>query len=105
MQTIALPVELPIWGLVGFKATRAEMRAMLGPPHYVETDPRRTCGGEEDVWAYKLSSGQRVLVLLDVTRGWSELYGDPPQIGPILEAFAIPVDDARLRHHEPFEMK
>jgi len=66
MQSLSMPVDLPIWALVSYKATRAELRALLGPPHYIETDPRRTCGGEQDAWAYKLSSGQRVFVLLDV---------------------------------------
>jgi len=99
-----MPVDLPIWALVSYKATRPEMRAMLGQPHYVETDPRRTCGGEQDGWAYKLSSGQRILVLLDVTTGWAELYGDPPQVGPILESLEIAPDDTRLKHHERFEM-
>jgi hypothetical protein len=78
---------------------------MLGESHHVETDPRRTCGGEEDGWAYKLSSGQRLLVLLDVTSGWAEVFGDPPQPGPILQFLGIAPDDVRLRYHEPFAMK
>ena len=27
-------------------------------PHFVETDSHRTCGGEEDGWAFLLPSGQ-----------------------------------------------
>ncbi len=104
MQPLAMPVDLPIWGLVSYKVTRSELRAMLGPPHYVETDPRCTCGGEQDSWAYKLASGQRILVILDVKSGWAELWGNPPQIGPILVSLGIALDDARLKHHEPFEM-
>ena len=48
MQSLAMPVDLPIWALVSYKTTRPELRAMLGQPHYVETDSRRTSGGEQD---------------------------------------------------------
>ena len=105
MEPLALPVDLPIWALVSFKITRPELHKMLGEPHFVETDPRRTCGGEQDGWAYKLPSGQRVLVVLDPVIGWAELYGDPPLVEPILQSLAIAPDDDRLKHHEPFEMK
>jgi hypothetical protein len=104
MQSLAMPVDLPIWALVSYKAARPELRTMLGQPHDVETDPRRTCGGGQDGCAYKLLSGQRILVVLDVTTGRAELYGDPPQVGSILQALGIAPDDTRLKHHEPFEM-
>ena len=105
MEPLSLPVDLPIWGLVSFKITRADLHKMLGDPHYVETDPRRTCGGEQHAWAYRLSSGQRVLVVLDPVIGCAEFYGDPPLAEPILQSLAIAPDDKRLKHHEPFEMK
>jgi len=105
MNPLQLPVELPIWALVSLKITRPELHSMLGAPHYLETDPRRTCGGEQDAWAYSLPSGERVLVVLDPVSGWAELYGDPPLAEPILQSFAIAPNDNRLKHHEPFEMK
>ncbi len=79
---------------------------MLGEPHFVETDPTRTCGGEEDAWAYALPSGQRMLVILDVTVGWAELFVDPPEVAPILQALNLSPDDPRLaRHAEPWLLK
>jgi hypothetical protein len=105
MKPLSLPVDLPIWALVSLKITRRELHAMLGEPHYIETDPRRTCGGEQDVWAFKLSSGQRLLVVLDPVAGCAELYGDPPLAESILQSLAIASDDKRLKHHEPFQMK
>jgi hypothetical protein len=105
MDPLSLPVELPVWALVSFKVTRPELYSMLGEPHYIETDPRRTRGGEQDAWAYRLSSGQRVLVILDPEIGWAELYGDPPVAEPILQSLGIAPDDKRLKHHESFEMK
>jgi hypothetical protein len=105
MEPLSLPVDLPIWALVSFKTSRPELHEMLGEPHYVETDPRRTCGGEQDWWAYRLPSGQRFLVGLDPVIGCAELYGDPPLAEAILQSLAIAPDDRRLKHHEPFEMK
>ncbi len=104
MKALKLPVALPIWGLVSLKITRPELRSMLGEPHYIETDPHKTCGGEEDAWAYELPSGQGIAIVLDVTSGWAELFGDPPVSGPILEVLGIAPDDVRIRHHEPVEM-
>jgi hypothetical protein len=106
MTTLPMPVALPIWGLASLKVTRPELRALLGDPHFVETDPRRTCGGEEDGWAYLLSTGQRVLVILDVNRGWAELFGGPPDLGPVLLALRILPNDPRLvPHAEPVALR
>jgi hypothetical protein len=106
MTPLALPVDLPVWGLASFKITRPELRAMLGEPHYVETDAQRTCGGEQDAWACTLPGGQRVLVILDVTSGCAELCADPPTLGPVLGALSLSRDDARLDcHAEPFVLK
>jgi hypothetical protein len=78
----------------------------LGEPHFVETDPQRTCGGEEDAWAFALPSGQRVLIVLDVVIGLAELYGDPPDLVPVLGALGVAPEDPRLgRHAEPFELR
>jgi hypothetical protein len=105
MTKIPMPVDLPIWGLASLKVTRRELRDLLGEPHFVETDPRRTCGGEQNGWAYALPTGHRVVVLLDVTAGCAELFSDPPELDPILLALGIPEDDPRLDPHEPGEMK
>ncbi len=105
LTKLPMPVELPLWALANLKAPRAEMRALLGDPHYVETDPRRTCGGEEDCWAYVLPTGQRVLVILDVTVGGAGQLADPPDLAPVLFALGISPDDPRLvPHAEPFAM-
>jgi hypothetical protein len=101
-----MPVALPIWAVAHLKATRPELRGLLGEPHYVETDPTRTCGGEQDGWAFSLPSGQRVLVLLDVTTGRAALFADPPNAGPALRALGLSREDPRLTvRAEPWEMK
>ncbi len=103
---LPLPVDLPMWALASLSVTRPQLRALLGAPHVVETDPRRTCGGEEDGWAYVLLTDQRVLVVLDVTIDRAELFGDPPDLGPILLALGILADDPRLvPHAESWAMK
>jgi hypothetical protein len=68
---------------------------MLGKPHFVETDLRRTCGGPQDAWAYTLPSGRRGLILLDVTLDCAELFGDPPDLGPVLRVLGLSWDDPR----------
>src|SRR5689334_2376869 len=106
MTLLPMPVALPLWGLASFRVSRPELRGMLGEPHYVESDPRRTCGGEQDGWAYTLPAGQRVLVILDVTSGWAELCGDPPDLAAVLEALKLSSGDPRLaRHAEPWVLK
>jgi hypothetical protein len=106
MTVLPMPVDLPIWGLASLKVTRSELRDLLGNPHFVETDPRLTCGGERDAWAYALPNGLRVLVILDVTVSCAELFGDPPELAPVLFALGIPPDDSRLvAHAEPWELK
>ena len=100
LTLLQMPVALPLWGLASLKSSRAELRGMLGDPHFVETDPTRTCGGEEDGWAYTLPSGQRMLIVLDVPSGFAELYGDPPTLEPILQVLRIRPNDPRLRSRE-----
>lgn len=101
MTPLPMPVDLPIWALATVKMTRAQTRELLGEPHFVETDPRRTCGGERDAWAYRLPSGQRLLVIVDVISECAELCGDSTGLGAILEGLGIRGDDPRLIHHEP----
>lgn len=106
MTILSQPICPPLWGLASLKINQPQLRAWLGIPHYVETDSRRTCGGEEDGWGYSLPNGQRLVVVLDVTSEWAELYGDPPELNPILLALGISPDDSRLvTHAEPWELK
>lgn len=79
---------------------------MLGEPHYVETDSFRTSGGEEDSWAFSLSSGQRMAILLQVPYEVAIIYGDPPALLPILGELGLSSDDVRLHPFPvPFEHK
>jgi hypothetical protein len=106
MTPLPMPLDLPIWALASLRVTRPDLRALLGEPHFVETDPRRTCGGEEDAWAYVLPSGQRVLIILIPEIDTAEIFSDPPDLGPVLRALGISPDDPRLeRHAEPILMK
>jgi hypothetical protein len=98
-----MPVALPLWALASLRIARQELRALLGEPHYVETDPRRTCGGEEDGWAYVFSSGQRILITHE--GDWAALYSNLPDLGPILDALKIAPDDPRLALHDPVAMR
>jgi hypothetical protein len=102
MTTLPLPAKLPMWELCNFKITRPELRAMLGEPHFVETDSTRTYGGDEDAWAYTLPSGQRVVVVLRVPYHIAVFSADPPELDPFLEALHIQSDDPRLvRYPQP----
>jgi hypothetical protein len=85
--------------------SRAELRAFLGEPHFVETDPHRTCGGEEDAWAYVFPSGQRVVIVVDAASGGAYFGSDPPDLEPILQFLQIEPDDPRLtRQQQPFRL-
>ena len=105
LTPISMPLELPIWGLASLKISRLELHAMLGEPHYIETDPLRTCGGNQDAWAFSLQSVQRVFVVFDVTSSWAEVFGQPAELAAVLQALGIQSVDPRLKHHEPVEMK
>jgi hypothetical protein len=96
MTKLALPAKLPMWELCLLKITRPEMRAMLGEPHFVETDSSCTFGGEEDGWGFTLPSGQRVVIVLRVPYHDAVFSADPPDVRPVLEAFGIRADDPRL---------
>jgi hypothetical protein len=101
-----MPVSLPMWALASLKVARADLRALPGAPHFVETDPRRTCGGEEDGWAYALPSGHRVLIMLDAVMGAAALCADPPDLGPVLRLLGSSQADPRLvRHAEPMPLR
>ena len=102
MNPLPLPPKPPFWELAAFRATREEARVLLGQPHYTETGTMRTSGGEEDIWAYALPSGQRLLIIHHVPYQGATLCADPPDLGPVLEALHISPSDSRLvRYPEP----
>lgn len=105
MTPLPMPLSPPLWGLASLAVTRPQLHAMLGSPHFVETDSLRTAGGDEDAWAYILDAGQRVLIVLEVPYHTARLIADPPEIGPVLRALGIAPDDPRLSHYpEPFRL-
>lgn len=97
---LPMPIARPMWLLASFQVTLADLRNQLGQPHYIETDPRATCGLPEDWWAFALPSGQRTMISLeDNGSGFCHagIYGDPPELEPILAALSLSVDDSRIR--------
>ena len=48
---LPFPVRLKPYIVGSIRATRDEMRAALGKPHFDEADSTRTVGGDEDMWA------------------------------------------------------
>jgi hypothetical protein len=96
MTPLALPVSLPISALAELRISREELRAYLGPPHSTENDPMCTHGGDEDFWAYRLLSGQRIAVELHVARQSAVFYADPPWLMPLLLSIGLSPSDHRL---------
>jgi hypothetical protein len=100
---LSMPLSPPMWGVVSLKISRSEMRALLGAPHFVETDPRCTCGGEEDAWAFVLPSAHRIIIIAD--SGGAYVGSDPPDAEPALEFLKIARTDSRVMiHEEPFTL-
>lgn len=94
---LPLPVHLKPYIVGRLWATREELRAALGQPHYVETDSTRTLGGDEDDWAWELPSGLRLLLVLQVPYGQAMLCSDPPDLAAVVAALGI---DAEKQHLE-----
>jgi hypothetical protein len=95
-KLLPFPVRLKPWIVGGFYSTREELRAALGMPHSVETDSTRTFGGDEDMWAWELPSGQRLLLILQVPYGTAMLHCDPPDANPVVAALGIDAAAQRL---------
>ena len=93
---LPFPVRLKPFIVGGIQATRSELRAALGEPHIVETDGTRTFGGDEDMWAWELPSGQRLLIVLQVPHGKAILHCDPPHAAPVVAALGIDAEKQRL---------
>lgn len=97
---LTFPVQPPFWALGELKITREELRLLLGPPHFIETDDSRTFGGDEDCWAFTLPSSHRVLIVLRVPYHAAILYSDPAEMTAPLELLNLKPDDHRLQHYE-----
>lgn len=95
MKPIPMPVSFPFWQVGGLKITREELRAILGEPHFVQTDSFRTFGGDEDCWAFELTNGDRIGFVLRVPYKIVVLYGDTPFTGVFEKILNIPRDDPR----------
>lgn len=95
-KLLSFPVHLKPYIVGGFHATREELRAALGTPHFVETDSTRTFGGDEDMWAWELPSGQRMLIVLQVPYEKVMLHCDPPNARPVVTSLGIDADAQRL---------
>jgi hypothetical protein len=93
---LPFPVHLKPYIVGGFQATRDQLRAVLGQPHFVETDSTRTFGGDEDMWAWELPSGLRFLMVLQVPYGKAVLHCDPPQVGPVVAALGLDAEEQHL---------
>src|SRR5262249_7870229 len=94
---LPFPVDMKPYMVAELRATRDELRGNLGEPHFVETESTRTCGGEEDNWAWELASGQRLLLV------WSGAFGggavlmcDPPDPNPAIIALGIDAEKQQL---------
>ena len=51
------PTFLRCWNIAKIKADQNTLHAILGTPHYIESDPRATAGGIENHWTF-LSSDE-----------------------------------------------
>src|SRR5262245_13162992 len=95
-KLLPFPVRLKPYMVAMMTATRAELRATLGDPHFVETDSTRTYGGDEDNWAWELPSGQRFLLVLRVPYHVAVLYCDPPDPASTVVALGVDADKQQL---------
>ncbi len=95
-QHLVPPFRLKPYMVATFEATRADLRASLGAPDYVETDSTRTFGGDEDNWAWELGTGQRILVVLRVPYKYAVLYSDPPDSAAAAAALGIEPEGRNL---------
>jgi hypothetical protein len=86
---LPFPVHLTPWAVARFHGDRDRLRGLWGQPHFVEDDPHRTAGGDEDNWAWELPGGQRVLFVLAVPYKEVLIYCDPPLLAAVVDAFGI----------------
>jgi hypothetical protein len=95
------PVHLKPYIVAGIRTTRDELRSALGQPHFVEMDSTRTFGGDEDMWAWELPSGQRFILILQVPYGKAMLLCDPPDPAAVVAALGIDAEQQRLEILNP----
>jgi hypothetical protein len=97
---LPFPVHMVPWAVARVRATRQAGHRAWGEPHFVERDGWRTAGGEEDNWAWELSGGTRLLVVLAAPVNAATIYCDPPHVAEALAALGI---DPAVRQVEVFE--
>jgi hypothetical protein len=95
MTPLPLPLRPPFYEMGMLRASRSELRSVLGTPHHVETDCTRTSGGEEDTWAFLLPSGQRVAIVLRVPYQAALVYAYPADKEPLFGITGVPAGDER----------
>jgi hypothetical protein len=99
-----IPIKWPFkpYVVAKFKASRECMHSALGAPHFVETDSTRTFGGDEDAWAWRLPTGQQLLVILRVPYEDVIVHCDPPTAQSAIEALGIDVESQSVQFGEPY---
>ena len=58
--------KLPCWNLGIVEIDELDARGILGEPHDIETDPRATAGGTEDLWTFEIDKFPVVFLRLRV---------------------------------------
>lgn len=61
-----LPADWKPYAVGRIRATREQLRSVWGEPHFVQTEPCWTAGGDEDCWGWELPTGRRIGVVLYV---------------------------------------
>jgi hypothetical protein len=93
---LPFPVHMKPWAVARLRATHEQLRAVFGEPHFIEDDPTRTAGGDEDNWAWELPDKQRLLIVLAVPYHDVILYCDPPVSNGVIAALSLSSQDDAL---------
>jgi len=76
--------DFELWLIGSTQISHAEAVKILSSPHWHESDPRKTAGGEEDHWGFHFDCGMSIGVILRRPYGDSTIaheaaiYADPP---------------------------
>ena len=100
-RPLEFPVRLTPYAVAQFHATRVQMRGALGDPHFIETDPHGTAGGDEDSWAWELPAGQRILLVLAVPYADVTVFADPAEAGSAVQSLGIDAVEQQLELFDP----
>lgn len=74
-----LAYDLPTWRLASIQITQPKAQAILGHPHFVESDPRATAGGTEDHWTFLTPNQLAAFFRLRVPYDTMDLCSNSPQ--------------------------